>query len=1112
MKSRHRQFLGACIRTSACAMVLATSISAADHRPAVAERKPFVQDSDVIRRYGSSAFRKAAGQLAFSPNGRWLAAADARSVVLFDAKTGQSHLNCEVAFSNLSGFAFSPDGNSIAIADPRGLSIWDIQNGAVSARLEGEDKTRLTHGQFCAASPDRQWRVNHASQELALARWDQLEPVKKIPFRDYFPSVAIGNEGQWIAAAGRQGNAAPAVRIWQSPEFDSSVEWKHKTAVRCLAASPDGEILYAGVGDRMVHAWNIKERRESLHFQIDSSFWPVSMAVSPDGKLLAVACSRSVTTYEANTGRLVHKIDWVEQVSGVGLAFAPDGRTLAICPSNRSVEIWDVKTGQPIYQPGPSIENVFATRDSALFGSFTEGLVHFWNPTSGKLEESFPLYPWSKEETAPPGESLFHGTEQLIINQPGGEVLYRNLALGQKTFEGLGKLSTEAMFSGYNKHAVKVHSIGPGAFLLSVSSLGMPGAQPRNLAALLDVSPSECLDVKLAAEGTVLAAAFADKSVFIWDTATSKQQHKLNFEQSPKRVFLNSTGEWLAVSQGDFIAVWDLKAGKPIHLLETPQTKVHAIAFGSKQNLLAAAVPGKPIQIWNLTTGKEIVVLPAPDFPAESMAFSPDDKRLAVGYQDKTIGVFDLDTKEETQVLEGHKAPVTHLKFHPDGSRLVSASQTPEVLIWDTTTGKQISSKSPLRSGIQQLDWVADGKEVLVVDQDHFFLRFLADRDHVESYHSSSRAMRPLSFAYCPDRGFLAVGYDRGVRILNQTTGQEQPFLRLKLGANHLAWSSDGRVLMIGSEDLFGWDVDRQKEAYRIAAPASQYESRVGSMARSPDGRFVATAHSGRLLCIWDPQTGTLVRKIENPNVAMTQNLRFSRDGRLLFALSPSWFHVIEVESGLIWFQKPNEVSRDTSFAPLDKWTILSGEPAGSARLWTWAPANEGKKRQSPEELWESLYAFEGPTIYQAMFALVDQGDETVEILDHRFPMEPVPAEKVNSLIKNLEDDSPTVRRTASEELRKLGSPTRPHLEAALEDEGTSPRLRMRIKLLLSALDLAVSRELMAARAIQLLEWIDTPKARALIQKWANKPDEPLRREAQGALGRLSQSTSLPGK
>jgi hypothetical protein len=135
----------------------------------------------------------------------------------------------------------------------------------------------------------------------------------------------------------------------------------------------------------------------------------------------------------------------------------------------------------------------------------------------------------------------------------------------------------------------------------------------------------------------------------------------------------------------------------------------------------------------------------------------------------------------------------------------------------------------------------------------------------------------------------------------------------------------------------------------------------------------------------------------------------------------------------------------------------------------------------------------------------VDQGDETVEVLAKRFPTEPVPAEKVHALIKNLEDDSPAVRRIASEELRKLGSLTRPHLEAALADERTAPRVRIRIKLLLSALDSTVSRELMAARAVQLLEWIDTPKARALIQEWAKKPADLLQREAQAALRRLSK-------
>ena len=276
-------------------------------------------------------------------------------------------------------------------------------------------------------------------------------------------------------------------------------------------------------------------------------------------------------------------------------------------------------------------------------------------------------------------------------------------------------------------------------------------------------------------------------------------------------------------------------------------------------------------------------------------------------------------------------------------------------------------------------------------------------------------------------------------------------------------------------------------------------------MKRSPDGRIVASAHFDRSLFLWDPHTGELIRKIDLPIRSSPASLQFSPDGRLLFGLSSYDYFVVEVETGLVWFhQSESEPDRDKSFAVMGRGMLLSGETLGTARLWKWAPLPEDEKPQPLEKLWREVSSDDGPTVCRSMFALADRGDQTVEFLAQRLSSDRVPQEKILSLVKNLGDDSPVVRRKASEELRRLGSPTRPQLQAALEDENLSPRVQARIKLLMSAMDSEVSPELLAVQAVQLLEWIATPKARALIQEWAKEPAGRLGKEAQAALKRLS--------
>jgi hypothetical protein len=309
---------------------------------------------------------------------------------------------------------------------------------------------------------------------------------------------------------------------------------------------------------------------------------------------------------------------------------------------------------------------------------------------------------------------------------------------------------------------------------------------------------------------------------------------------------------------------------------------------------------------------------------------------------------------------------------------------------------------------------------------------------------------------------------------------------------------------MAVSADLFGFDVTQEKEVYRI--PAANLSGAITALASSPDGRRVATGHSTQNVGLWDPKTGQLIRTLALPSETSVESLQFSADGRLMFAFSRLSYVVFEVESGLVWFHKPNDLHEpDVTSCVIGRDTLLSAELQGTARLWTWAPDLKASQGTSSEEIWDALANNDGPTVCRSMFALANQGDGAVAFLTQHLPLAPATPEKIAALIENLNDQEPAARRKASEELRMLGAQAKPHLEEALKSEKLSPRLHSRIQFLLSAQPAGASPELLSTRAVQLLEWIATPKAHALLEEWAKKPNEPLGREAQAALDRLSQ-------
>jgi WD40 repeat protein/serine/threonine protein kinase len=84
--------------------------------------------------------------LAFSPDGRRLASADAGAVIIWDAGTGQALRTLRgptwvgrAVVHECRGLAFSPDGRRLAAASEEGITVWNAMTGQELLNLNGHD-------------------------------------------------------------------------------------------------------------------------------------------------------------------------------------------------------------------------------------------------------------------------------------------------------------------------------------------------------------------------------------------------------------------------------------------------------------------------------------------------------------------------------------------------------------------------------------------------------------------------------------------------------------------------------------------------------------------------------------------------------------------------------------------------------------------------------------------------------------------------------------------------------------------------------------------------------------------------------------------------------------
>jgi WD40 repeat protein len=741
-----------------------------------------------------------------------------------------------------------------------------------------------------------------------------------------------------------------------------------------------------------------------------------------------------------------------------GLGFTPDGKRLAtVSATEEGIRLWDPATGKEVARLTIPLTAVALARDGSVV--ILEGArCKIWQPIPGNPIRELPS--GSLPETT--STLTIHPNSRMIAVGTPGKVLQLDLSTGK-----------------------------------ILSELKAVGDQPPSR---LTYSP----------DGRWLAGTAQKTGIWVWDLKTGRRVRTYPVTTDLCEFAFSPDGTHIAIAS-ETLRTYLLDAEEPDETFEAHNGPFSHIRFSPDGKWLDTQAPDGISVRLDAVTGAVKATWPLPVGVAVNppLALSPD-ATFAAGVDDS--GGIRIWCPQTGKGPEIDRLPVLREPgYLADGKTVSCLDSTGHLRTFDPLTGKPgevftISAEPGL-----PVVWDTRGERAAIIagDEDETEIRIVSGFTGKILAKFPAPATGPSIIAFCPsDPDRLLVVSPGSVMIVRISTGGTiGSFL---VGQPETpqrgVFSPDGRLIAISTSPLTLWEVRTGKKRFEFET----IEDPAG-MVFSPDGRLLAAWEGGGVV-VFDVRTGTVVRRFRYPGAeTMVSAAAFSLDGkRLAIGTADGSITLWETLTGepVLSFDRHEGIVTGLLFSQ-DGAILISTGADGTALVWDTAakPDLNAAVTGSDEAL--RLLASADPAIAQrGMAYLYRQPRDSVRLLEEKIPVpNPVPAERIKKLVRDLGSEDYQTRKAAVGELMRIGGEAGPLVREAAKSP--SPEVAKLTGEILGIIDGPPTRpdDLRSLRAAEVLEVIGTSEARAVLTKWAAGP--PAHRqtvEATGALARLKSS------
>lgn len=578
-----------------------------------------------------------------------------------------------------------------------------------------------------------------------------------------------------------------------------------------------------------------------------------SLALSPDGKTLAIGTASGVYFYDAMTfnpigywpvtGR-VNNIVWSPQGGEIVL-------TLGEAYATYSIEVRSVVTGSTLWTIPrtnwtTAINSIVFSDDGQQIFFARSQLLDVRLTQTGEVifqEQSPTTYAYRSLATNP-------YTHSVAVCCRNSKIELRS----QVTYEVLSKLPVgNAIFSPFltwNPQRGLLGQAGSGGWL------AIWDVQKRQI--ITTIEKLERIEsAAFSPNGEYFALGTSAGLMRVWSTNNWQEPLFVDrgHEVDVSSMAWSPDSQILYTAGGNTVRAWDINTKQQIRLLDGFTSAIrHVVWSADGQRLIA--VQGGQLGDWDLATRLPLAVGPLDlaSWPCAQCAprvnefvVSPVGNYVATA-DDRGVTLFDAQSlKQVRRLITDYR--VSAVAFSPDGNYVLTGGNSPFVVIWDVRTGTPAKTllTDPQDFNIKAVAFDTNGSAIYVYGDNKLIYRWDVVAEiptslsiSLSGYSYWNPVIVPAANRFISQDKKQILVYDlkNGAQVFSLPTSAST-------GAARIAVNNQGtRLAAVDASQIKIWNL-------QTGELLAQYNSCAGDLSFSPNGQSLASGSTNGVVCLW---------------------------------------------------------------------------------------------------------------------------------------------------------------------------------------------------------------------------------------------------------------------